>query len=149
MPAETSDFRNRQEAERAALTCAISLLPKYQSTAVGPRALDGRSPEGHLARMAPREPCPTRTRRPAGPRRSARTLGRAKQHYAITEAVASQREEIRLLFDKVMEAGVTKDQRLLAETIERVNKNLSVWIAEPSQCMHPVAALPGAMSARC
>ncbi len=63
--------------------------------------------------------------------------------FTINEAVAGEHEEIGLLCAKVIEAEVTKDPQLLAETIENVNKNLAIWLREPSRCVHLVAVAAG------
>lgn len=64
-------------------------------------------------------------------------------HIIITDAVADQHQEIRLLCAGVIEAHVTSEPQLLADTIANVDKNLAIWLAEPSRCVHLVAVSAG------
>lgn len=63
--------------------------------------------------------------------------------FTIMAAVAEQHEEISLLCATVIEAHVTDDPQLLAETIGNVGKNLAIWLSEPPRCLHLVAVSAG------
>jgi len=64
-------------------------------------------------------------------------------HITIADAVAAEYEDIRLLCANVIEAHVTREPQLLADTVANVNKNLAVWLNEPHRCIHLVARSAG------
>lgn len=68
---------------------------------------------------------------------------RAMPGFTIEEAVAEQHAEIGRLCAHVIEAHVTSEPQLLADTVGNVDKNLAIWLREPARCLHLVAVSEG------
>lgn len=57
----------------------------------------------------------------------------------IAAALPADAEEIRALVARTIAHSVTRDARLLADTLANVNGNIDLWLAQPQRCIHLVA----------
>lgn len=64
----------------------------------------------------------------------------------IAAALPADAEEIRALVARTIAHSVTRDARLLADTLANVNGNIDLWLAQPQRCVHLVARVQGAIA---